>query len=443
MERPSLRNLVLSPYSPLLPEDAENDAEKQPNSFVLEDPEGFAPTIVVPVPLAILISLMDGKRTCAEIVSAFTETTGENLTLSDLEEILKHFESLHFLDSPTFAAWLKEEMDTFQSLDTRPAVNGGQAYEKDAAALDAQIAATLEIPVTLARADGEGKTPEDAFPKNLVAAVVPHIDLGRGAASYGWAYRAILERCSADTFVIFGTSHNPMKETFALSTKHFETPLGVLETDRALVAKIVSHFQEKYAGKEPVDLFADEFVHRDEHSIEFQTIFLKYMENHTGRKIRIVPILTNTFVPFIGGDADPADDPAVRALLDSVAAVLDESGSRKIAILASAEFSQVGPMFGTPTPVDEKEADRIREDDTLLLFSILHRDPAGFWDTASRKNNANNLCGTAPIYCLLELLAKTHLLSHDSDKPAGELVSYEQTIDDPTRSCVSFATVLF
>ena len=64
-----------------------------------------------------------------------------------------------------------------------------------------------------------------------------------------------------------GTCHEPLPNYFALSRKDFETPLGLLSADNDFIDDLVS--------RSDLDLFADELSHRREHTIEFQTLFLK------------------------------------------------------------------------------------------------------------------------------------------------------------------------
>ncbi|MDO4585230.1 MAG: AmmeMemoRadiSam system protein B [Planctomycetia bacterium] len=442
MERPSMRNVVLAPYAPV--KKAEETEESAPKNFLLEDPEGFAPPLVVPVPLAVLISLMDGERTREEICREFGEAMGQTLELDELNQIVDHFNSLWYLDSPEFAAFLREEMATFQAAENRPARMAGGGYPETAEKLKTCLDKLLTLPPKILAADGEEETLENQFPPNVEGMILPHIDYDRGGVAYGWGGLALRDHCDADTFLILGTCHNPMREKFALTTKSFETPLGLLETDKSFVEELDRRFQKKYAKrdekKESVDLFADEFVHRDEHSIEFAAVLLKYLENQTGRKLRIVPVLMNSFVPFLADQEveEPCENEVVGTFLKTLAEMLAQEqkrdGGRKIAILASADLSHVGPMFGSPEPVDVAGQDQIGKDDMFMMFAMMYGSAKDFWKEIVRTDDANQLCGIAPIYTLLKLLNR---------KAQGNLLSYEQSIDEETGSCVSFATIVY
>ncbi len=79
--------------------------------------------------------------------------------------------------------------------------------------------------------------------------------------------------------MILGTSHyGAGPELFSATRKNYATPFGAVETDGAFVDRLAA----RYSG----DLFADEMLHRGEHSIEFQALFLAYalgLRGFTGR----------------------------------------------------------------------------------------------------------------------------------------------------------------
>ncbi len=128
-------------------------------------------------------------------------------------------------------------------------------------------------------------------PKAIVA---PHIDFHRGGPAYAWAYKPLAESAGADLYILLGTSHCGGRSPYILTPKDFETPLGLVETDREFVQKLQASCAE--------DCFADEYFHRGEHSLEFQVVLLKYIAHKraelTGRPekpFKIVPILVSSF----------------------------------------------------------------------------------------------------------------------------------------------------
>ncbi|MBQ2822162.1 MAG: AmmeMemoRadiSam system protein B [Thermoguttaceae bacterium] len=448
MDRPAMRNLTLSPY--ISPEDMvkEDAAGKEPNKFLLEDPEGYAPPLVLPVPLAILISMMDGKRTLKEIMDEFTEQTHEPMSLSDLKEMVAYLDKLHYLDSPSFANFLKNEMNAYARERYRPAAMAGGAYPKDGKELRKMLARILEIPRKITQAEEPEKEFDSIFPESICGAVSTHTELEGGGASYGWTFSAIANHSAADKFILLGTSHNPMREKFAFSSKSFDTPLGVLPVDFEFQKRAIKRFAEKYEAleniesRESVDLLGDDFVHRDEHSLEFQAIFLKYLAETQKRDIRIVPILVNTFVPFLAArDVEyPDENEVIRLFLETLSELIQEdesAGKGCFFVMASADLAHVGPMYGTPAPVDGATQDGIREKDTEILESVQKTASRDFWQKILKNFNENKISGAAPIYCAIRLL------EHLGRTGGGKLLSYEQAVDEETKSCVSFASVVF
>ncbi|MDO4551307.1 MAG: AmmeMemoRadiSam system protein B [Planctomycetia bacterium] len=465
MKRPNLRNLELSPYGgptqdldgTIIPPSAEKDGKM---TFILEDPEGFSPQLAIPTEMAILLTLFDGQHTQEEILTTFEELSGIKMEAKELAEIVEHFDQLYFLDSPRFAAFLKKEMDHFFQQENRPAMMAGGAYEKDPHMLRLQLENYIQIPKKIRTVEN---TPDPPYKKKGIQALItPHIDPERGAASYGWAYEALQKLNDSELFIILGTAHNPMRQPFTLTRKSFETPLGILPTDTDFIDKLHHLFLEKYNHicqeetislqnksdiKEAPDPFKDEFVHRDEHSIEFQTLFLQYaLVCEKKRKVRIVPILINSCMRFFetgkeGQEKTPIYTSEIRALITALTTLIQEEEARtnkKVGIIATAEFSHIGPRYGSD-PVDADARDLLKQEDIQLFTHILHGDTEGFWKTIFQKHNKNNVYSITTLFSFIELIKELGI----SLKDTGELLSYEQAVDEETLSCVTFGTLIF
>ena len=132
--------------------------------------------------------------------------------------------------------------------------------------------------------DGPGPINGAATGQPVRGLIAPHIDFHRGGPAYAWAYRDLAERGDADVFVVFGTCHAGMADPFALTRKPFETPLGPVPVER--------DFVDALAARAGQDCFASELAHRNEHSVEFQAVFLRYL--YAGRReVTVVPILAS------------------------------------------------------------------------------------------------------------------------------------------------------
>jgi AmmeMemoRadiSam system protein B len=251
--------------------------------------------------------------------------------------------------------------------------------------------------------------------------VAPHIDFHRGGPAYAWAYRDLAERGEADLFVIFGTCHAGMAHPFALSRKDYDTPLGPARVDQ--------DFVEALAARSRQDCFGSEIAHRNEHSIEFQAVFLQYL--YAGRRdLTIVPVLTSFVHEALARGGSPEDDPRVPAFLDALRETAAASG-RRVAFIAGADLAHMGPRFGDPAPVSRAELAVIDREDREMLRAVEAGDADGFFESARRDGDRRRICGLSPIYTLLRALGGAR----------GTLRRYGQWPDP--QGVVSFASVVF
>ena len=221
------------------------------------------------------------------------------------------------------------------------------------------------------------------LPGGIRGIVAPHIDLARGGPCYAWAYREIREQCDADLFVIFGTSHSMSKNRFTLTTKDFQTPLGMMSTDKDFVGSLT----EKY----PADLFEDELIHRFEHSIEFQVVFLQYVLR--GKKdVKIVPILCSSFDEMIDKNIVPSESPAIGDLISILKEAVCQSG-RSVCFIAGADLSHVGKRFGDQMGLSSALLGLIKDRDMEMLGYVERLDAEGFFHSIQKGRDDRRICG--------------------------------------------------
>jgi AmmeMemoRadiSam system protein B len=207
---------------------------------------------------------------------------------------------------------------------------------------------------------------------------------------------------------------------YILTRKSFETPLGVAETAEDIV--------EGLAGRCSGDLFADELLHRSEHSIEFQVVMLQHVLGD--RPFRIVPVLCGSTEALVGDDAAPTDVPAIREFLDAMReTVADLDG--KVCTVAGADLAHMGRQFGHDFDLTPELMADVEVADRAMLDRVLDLDADGFYDNVRADDNARNVCGVPPIYALLQTT------------PASgcSLLSYHQATDTPLQRSVTFAAL--
>ena len=404
--RPRLRGIEAFPV--------EHEGER---FLALRDPAGYTPSVVMlPGALLEIVSLFDGRHDVAEIQQAILRHKGEVVEATRIEELAQALDQHGFLEGPAFEARRAEVDGTFLSAPTRPASHAGGAYPADGAALRAMLDGFFVPPEGPGPIDGAG-----ARAKPVCALIAPHVDFHRGGPAYAWGYRDLAERCDADLFVIFGTCHAGMPHPFALTRKSYETPLGAAPVD--------VDFVERLAARAGQDCFGAEAAHRNEHSIEFQAVFLRYL--FAGRRdVTIVPVLTSFVHEAMVRGRRPEDERRVTRFLDALGETVAASG-RRVAFVAGADLAHVGPRFGDAEPVSPHEAARLAAADRAMLEAVTAGDADAFFDDAARDGDARRVCGLSPIWTLLRATGGA----------PGVLRRYAQTPDP--QCVVTFASVVF
>lgn len=388
--------------------------------LVLRDTQGVTDAhAVIPPALASIVVRFHGRLTCEEIALEASAEVGSPLPVTVVVRLAEELERGLFLEGPVFRAARAQVEREFAEARTRPATHAGGAYHGERPALERYIDETC-----LAKANGKGGA--NGVAGSMRALVAPHIDPWRGALGYGRAYAALGKAIpgEVDTFVLFGTSHAPMREPFALCRKAFDTPLGAVEADEAGIDALA-------AGATGFDPFADQFNHKREHSLEFQVVFLKHMLKD--RPFRIVPVLAGLGAQQASG-SNPDGEPRIAAFMDGVRSLV-ESRPGRVVVVAGADLAHVGPRFGDPNPYGAEERSALERADRASLEHAIALDAQGFWKHVAADLEQRRVCGLAPIWSLLRTLGK--------GGGAGKVLHYEQTVDAEDGSIVSHAAVGF
>ena len=214
-----------------------------------------------------------------------------------------------------------------------------------------------------------------------------------------------------------------MRQPFCLTRKDFATPLGNLSADRDLIDAIQSRC--------PDDLFEDEGVHRSEHSIEFQCLFLRYLYPEP-IPLRIVPILSGSFHEAIQNGVSPMEIKPIRQFIEALNDTVSSAGE-EVCYIASADLAHQGHQFGDPEGVREYDLRVLTEEDREMLGYVERMDGEGFFSSISKEKDRRRICGLPAIYAMLNVL----------NAKEGRLVKYGQAYTQETQSVVSFASLAF
>jgi MEMO1 family protein len=372
-------------------------------------PEGTA----LGIPLYQFLTLLDGSRSITDLQTIFMRQQGGVLVGSEeILGLLNNLDATYLLDSEAFQSAKGKIVADFTNKRIRPASHSGKSYPDTPAELRARLNEIMADKVAL---------PADtSVPSGKIQALVaPHIDLNVGHKSYAQAY-GMLKDATPTRVVVLGTGHQLQEGLFSLTDKDFETPLGIIKSDGEAVDRL------KRAGQGMMAL--NDFIHRSEHSIEFQLIFLQHVMRK--KDFSIIPILCGSLKNLAAytrqafvGRASP--------FLETLQQLLDEPGHETL-LVAGVDFSHTGPKFGHEATARAME-NQSREHDQNLLKHLSGMNADHFWKESERVRDQYHVCGFSALACLLEVLSECR----------GTVLDYEIWHEAPTQSAVSFASVVF
>jgi len=391
----------------------------------LKDPLHLAaPLGVSPVGYFIL-SHFDGRHSLVDIQEAYCKRFGTLLFTEELNTLIEALDRHYYLQSERFHRYWNEVILAFRRLPTRSAAHAGAVYPADPVRLHKQLEEYFSPP------RGPGMPVLDQAKPAPRAIVAPHIDFHRGGPAYAWAYKALAESEGADLYVLLGTSHCSGQMPYILTRKDFETPLGIVETDREFVDRLQSQ-----CG---ADCFADEYLHRGEHSLEFQVVFLKYVAQWrsaaTGRPERpfkIAPILVSSFHGMMMDGTLPEKTAAVESFLAALRLAVQRQ-PRRVCFVAGVDLAHVGRQFGDLEPITQEFLRWVESEDRKLVDRLAALDAPGFFREIAKDQDRRRICGFSPLYSLIHLL----------DGAQGKELKYGQAFTPETGSAVTFTSMIF
>jgi AmmeMemoRadiSam system protein B len=398
--------------------------------LAFRDPSGLGREMMLqPIGVA-MIELCDGERTRDEICAEFSRKYNRPLNRASLDALLQQLDEAHLLDSDGFRNYSANLFGEFARSPVRAAQLAGKAYP----GVPAELAKFLDD--SFAPPNGPGKPQPGAasLPKALIA---PHIDFHRGAPAYAWAYQALAASSELpELVVVFGTDHAGSDNPFTLTRKHYDTPLGKMETDIALVDALCAAVDERLGPGRSQQLFRDEHHHRGEHSLEFQMVWLRYLWRERADAVKILPVLCGSLHEFVDNDRQPGMDERVAVFLEELKKLVN---GKRVLWIAGADLAHVGPHFARPgdfdeTPLDRDDRQSLEKRDQETLRPVLRGDAQGWFDEIRRERDRRRVCGLPPIYAMLRSV----------EAGTGKLLVYAQCpADERGGSLVSIASVVF
>lgn len=394
--------------------------------FALKDPERLNEKTMALSPGGLLVAyLLDGQRSAADVQAVVTKQTGSVLAAAEIINIVKELERAELLETAEVKA--KREAALREFLDgtvRKAAIQEAGGYPAGGLELAQFMGKFFRDP------KGPGKPLADkpslgAAPLGLIS---PHIDLHRGGPAYAWSYGALAEHAPPDLVIALGVAHASPNSPWVLTSKNYSTPYGPMTVDAEASREIEKSLW--YNARE------DEWVHRREHSLEFQALWLKFLWRD--KTPPWVPILCSAFDRFCP-DSAPSGVPTVEEAIVSIGKSLaGMAKKRRIMILAGVDLAHVGPRFGDEVELNAELEKKIETEDRASLEHVLKLDADAFYLSTVAGGHWRKVCGLSALYTSLRWIKALA----GSAPVRGELLSYGQA-PDPSGGIVSFTSGIF
>lgn len=400
---PVLRNLQYSPIK-----------EGEDQFVVLWDPSGLGKEkLVLPLNYFFIIQHFDGEHSLQEIGALYLKRFGEFLMPNKVEQLVTDLDNKLFLEGEQVESARKQAQEAYRQAPHRRAAFAGRSYEGDGAKLKKQVDGFFTSK------EGPELKPSENKGKLIKGLVAPTYDLKQAGPIYAWAYKELQEAQQPDVFVIIGTANAGLEHLFAVTDKDFETPLGLVKADRAILDPLKSSVPE---------FFSEDIAHISEHAIEFQ---LPFLQTNTGatRPLTIVPILSSFSAMSLG-------DPGVRAAVDRFLNALREAiaaSGKAVCLVAAGELAHLGMRYGDSVPPTDFSFHRSMQYDLEMLKFAEDLKPEEFAGYIRKERDQRRISGFSSIYSLLRLI--------QAEK--GQVLRYDRGITDQYNSTVTYASMAF
>lgn len=379
---------------------------------VLRDPHELAGgEVAVPLPAFMIMSLFDGTRTLRDVQVEIQRQFSQLLPVDQIEALVGNMDEQYLLDNDRARDRLADLEREFCGLELRPAAHAGSAYPAGPEELIEEFDKLFASFESAPNANGA-----------LRGLVTPHIDIRQGGGCMARAFDLLRGENPPELYIILGVAHNPAPNLYTLTDKDFDTPLGPARADKAAAARL-----RELVGAEKLD---GEYAHKLEHSVEFQTVFLKYI-HRDDHDFTILPILCGSIDEGLaeGGEA-PIQIPEVRDFCAALRTLIEET-DRRVCVIAGVDLSHVGRKFGDERGIDDLRADLVRTADLRMLGHVEERDAEAFIDHFRPDGNARNVDAVSAVYSMLNVIGPGK----------GELLHYDQYREHETDSMVTYASV--
>lgn len=359
-----------------------------------------------------LLQLLDGSHDLRDIQFKLMKYQGGRMVyLSEIESFIELLDRAYLLQNESFEKKLNDLKREFYAQRTRQPSHAGKSYPADPQLLSQSIQDAEKNFEDISSVD---------VPSDIAGIVAPHIDIKTAHRVYINTYRHLRGK-RYDRVIILGINHYPQEGFYSVTEKNYLTPFGEIKTDVSFISELRQRLPEG-------TLTPDDFGHKIEHSIEFQTIFLQY---YLGDTFTIVPILCGSIHEYIHQKKDIFSDSHFCSMVSALRDLMGEERSRTL-LVAGVDLSHIGRKFGDQQPADFL-LPHARVNDRRILTSLEHGEPEEVYRNALETQDRYRICGLHAILVLGTILKGSR----------GTLLHWETYDEQITGSAVTYASLLF
>ena len=386
--------------------------------YILYDKSGMSEAqLMVSASSMYFITRMDGTKSLLALRDEFEKDSEDEVRIADIEDLVSDLDGAKFLDNHNFKDLYNNLLSEFTTNLLRESACSGSVYSSDVDVLRRELNEIIE---NAPKPEMEGRVGNvmRRAPRGVIA---PHMDFARAGKCYGQVYSELLKHYNKpDVVVILGTAHNSMKNRFAVCDKDFELTGGVAKCHKEITQGILS------ATSSVADFKEDIFLHRSEHSIELQAVWLE----HIWPGVRIVPILVGEMDEYIKNPAIINEDEQIASMISAITSIADDT---RVTVIASADLSHIGRRFGDDRDLDVGFISETEVADRQYLNKVIKGDALGALGSLEAHGDKYHICGTGCIYMLGALLPDVK----------GQLLGYYQAVSDELEQAVGCAGIIF
>jgi AmmeMemoRadiSam system protein B len=389
------------------------------NLFLVSDPYKISNDFIVSPIVVLVLSLLNGNNSLSDIKSTIFRLTGIIPIDDELYNLIKFFEDNLFLLDDKFNNAYKNEIENLRKKGFLRGSLMGISYPDDPAKAEEflfnnNIDNNLNI---------------DEISNQIIALIIPHMDLKVARETYFKAYKLLLNnlvknKIDIENVFILGVSHYYHKNPISVFPLDFETPFGILKTNKELIEKINNNLK-KILGSEYFDLFEDILIYKSEHSIEAQIPYIKLLEtklyenkvNKINKELKVIPMIISY------GNIE-----LFNKIIDSF---LSEIDINRTIFISSIDLSHVGKKFGDNNSFDPEKFDK----KYIELLSNLDINNLFYFDNISR------IDGIFTNTFLVSVLKKISTLNNF--EISSKLIDYKKYEEKLTDSIVSYCSIVY